>query len=234
MNGLTKQPPQPTGGAQVPAKKDRNTPRNNVGEKTPKCNIPQHPVPRQMTGPSHGGSCSDGDKGRLPGAVDPAAERGHHSSAMDGIAERFLKEEAGTRVSGLDPMDRARFAQLVRQCAANWLLHDRAGLRVTRGAYGVALQFEGPFSGKRIAVFSLRAHHKTLEYRFVGPSPDRKRLGLDAGSLERLARLRDLYAAVLSAQEFVRDAVSVVLNGDRVPDLVPLVEETRRTLDGRQ
>ncbi|MAG56947.1 MAG: hypothetical protein CMJ83_11690 [Planctomycetes bacterium] len=151
---------------------------------------------------------------------------------MDEVAERFLEEEAVVKVPGLDPLDRARFGRLVRQCASNWLLHPRVGLRVTRGRYGMALQFEGPLGGKVISLFSLRALHKAKEYRFVGPNPDRKRLDLDTKSLEGLERLRDLFEALLSGKEGAGETINALLNGTRTPDLVPLVEETRRLLDG--
>ncbi|NRA96441.1 MAG: hypothetical protein HRU14_09560 [Planctomycetes bacterium] len=150
----------------------------------------------------------------------------------DAVAERFHEDEGPVSVPGLDSLDRARFGRLVRQCVANWLLHPRVGLRVTRGKYGMALQFEGPLGDKMVSIFSLRAHHKTAEYRFVGPNPDRGRLGLDTAALESLDRLRDLYEALLSGKEGTGETVNCVLNGTRTPDLVPLVEETRRTLDG--
>jgi hypothetical protein len=152
---------------------------------------------------------------------------------VDELAECFLEEEAQVAVKGLDPMDRARFGHLVRQCAANWLLHPQARLRVTRGKFGMALLFDGPMSGKMVLIFSLRAEHAKGEYRFVGPNGDRKKLGLDPGSLEALDRLRDLYDALLGG-DTTGEAVQAVLNGDRMPDLVPLVEETRRALDGGQ
>lgn len=152
----------------------------------------------------------------------------------DAVAEQFLEDEEAVPVAGLDPLDRARFGRLVRQCAANWLMHPRVGLRITRGKYGMALQFEGPLGGKTFSIFSLRAHHKAGEYRFVGPNPDRRRLGLDAAALQALERLRDLYEALLSGKEGAGDTVNCVLNGTRTPDLVPLVEETRRALDGGQ
>ena len=173
-----------------------------------------------------------GDRVRV---VDPLGAAGQDATAVDHpVAEQFLEEEEAVRVSGLDPLDRARFGRLVRQCAHNWLLHPQGALRTTRGKYGMALQFEGPMGGKTIAVFSLRAHHKTGEYRFVGPNPDRRRLGLKDESLQSLERMRDLYEALLSGKEGAGDTVVCVLNGQRTPDLVPLVEETRRALDGGQ
>lgn len=150
----------------------------------------------------------------------------------DTVAERFLEEEEAVSVAGLDPLDRARFARLVRQCVANWLQHPRVGLRVTRGKYGMALQFEGPLGDKMVSIFSLRAHHKTAEYRFVGPNPDRRRLGFNKETQDALDRLRDLYEALLAGKDGAGDTVTCVLNGARTPDLVPLVEETRRTLGG--
>jgi len=167
--------------------------------------------------------------------VDPDRGRGQHANAVDEpLAEQFLEEESIVPVPGLDPLDRARFGRLVRQCVSNWLVHPRVGLRTTRGKHGMALQFEGPIGGKVISIFSLRAHHKSGEYRFVGPNPDRRRLGLKTESLQSLERMRDLYEALLSGKEGAGDTVVCVLNGRRTPDLVPLVEETRRALDGGQ
>lgn len=167
--------------------------------------------------------------------VDRRRGGGHDADAVDdAVAEHFLEEESTVPVPGLDPLDRARFGRLVRQCASNWLAHPQAALRTTRGKYGMSLQFEGPMGGKTISVFSLRAYHKSGEYRFVGPNPDRRRLGLKPESLQALERMRDLYEALLSGKEGAGDTVVCVLNGERTPDLVPLVEETRRALDGGQ
>lgn len=154
---------------------------------------------------------------------------------MEDIAERFIEEESAHRMPGVDPLDRARFHRLVRQCAANWLLHNRSGLRITRGKQGMTLHFDGPVGGKVLSIFSLRASHRAGEYRFTGPNADRSRMGFGKDHLAALDRLRDLYEAVLSGPDGDQrgaDTISAVILGRRTPDVVPLVEETRRVLDG--
>lgn len=152
---------------------------------------------------------------------------------VDDLVERFLEEEASVQVPGLDPLERARFHQLVRHAVKNWVTHSAATLRVTRGKYGMSLLFEGPVGGKQIAVFALRANHKGGDYRFEGPNRDRRRLGLPDEALESLERLRALYEAVLGAKDGGGEAITAVVGGaSHRADLVPLVEETRRTLDG--
>lgn len=152
---------------------------------------------------------------------------------VEEVAERFLEEETAHPVPGVEPAVRARFHRLVRQCAANWLLHPKATLRITRAKNSSALVFEGPMGGKPVAVFSLRAHYDTKDFRFIGPNPDRKKLGLAPASLTALDRLRDLYEAFL-ADKSGGDAIVTIMKSDRLPDLVPLVEETRRAMDGGQ
>lgn len=148
------------------------------------------------------------------------------------LIEQWLEDEAEVSVPGLDPMDRARFHKVVRESARNWLNHPAASIRSTKGKFGVALQFEGPVSGKQISVFSLRAHHRTKDFRFVGPNPDRRRLSLGDDALEALERLRALFEAVLGTKDGSGEAVTAIISGERGTDLVPLVEEARRTLDG--
>lgn len=148
------------------------------------------------------------------------------------VAERFLDEELHNSGYRIDPVDRARFHRLVRLCVENWVRHPRASLRMNRGKNGVSLLFEGPMGGRTFGVFTLRVDYRKGEYRFIGPNPDRERMGLSPGALETLDRLRDLYAALLSDTSSVETAVSVRLQGKPFPDLVPLVEESRRVLDG--
>jgi hypothetical protein len=103
---------------------------------------------------------------------------------------------------------------------------------MTRGKQGITLLFDGPIGGRSMALFALRVDYKKGEYRFTGPNADRERMGLDPDSLELLSRLRDLYAALLVAGPTTDLSVSATLRGKPFPDLLPLVEETRRVLDG--
>ena len=151
---------------------------------------------------------------------------------MQELIERFLEEESRVAVPDLDPMDRARFHHIVRQCAANWTLSSEASIRTTRGRTGLSLQFDGVMGGKALSIFTLRADHKKGRYLFVGPNGDRQRLGLSSASLEALDRMKELYAAFLANSSTVGGAIQAELNGTPMPDLVPLVEETRRSLDG--
>lgn len=154
---------------------------------------------------------------------------------VEEVAERFLEEETANPVSGIAAAERNRFHRLVRQCAANWLLHPKAGLRINRGRSSLVLQFDGPLGGKPIAVFVLKVGYETRDYRFIGPNPDRKKLGLQPTQVVALDRLRDLYDAFLADKVGnTREHVISILRGERLPDLVPLVEETRRALDGGQ
>lgn len=153
-------------------------------------------------------------------------------ASVQELIERFLEEESRVAVPGLDPMDRARFHHLVRQCAANWVLSSEASIRATKGKTGLSLQFDGVMGGKALSVFVLRADHKKARYYFIGPNPDRARLGLSSQSLEALERMRDLYSAFLANAQPLGEAIQAELNGSPMPDLVPLVEETRRSLDG--
>jgi catechol 2,3-dioxygenase-like lactoylglutathione lyase family enzyme len=155
-------------------------------------------------------------------------------AAVEEVAERFLSEETSRSVPGQRPDDRARFHRLVRQCAANWLLHPHAVLRLTRAKSSITLSFEGPLGGKICSVFTLRAQSGDRGYRFIGPNPDRKKLNLPPKNVLALDRLRELYDAFLPEKEPAKEAISAILHGDRLPDLVPLVEETRRALDGGQ
>jgi hypothetical protein len=105
---------------------------------------------------------------------------------------------------------------------------------MTRGKQGISLLFDGPIGGRNLALFSLRVDYKRGEYRFNGPNADRERMGLKPESLELLGRLRDLYAALLVDGPTTDLAVTATLRGKPFPDLLPLVEETRRVLDGGQ
>jgi catechol 2,3-dioxygenase-like lactoylglutathione lyase family enzyme len=174
-----------------------------------------------------------------PGASEMAREltdpdSGVRMKAVEEVAERFLAEDLSRGMGGFQAEDRARFHRLVRQCAANWLLHPQAGLRTSRTKHTATLGFEGPLGGKTVSVFVLRAHYDEGVYRFIGPNPDRKKLQLQPRCLLALDRLLELYGALLTAKEPMKDAVCATLRGDRLPDLVPLVEETRRALDGGQ
>ena len=153
-------------------------------------------------------------------------------ASVQELIERFLEEESRIVVPELDPMDRARFHHIVRQCAANWVLSSEATVRATKGKTGLTLQFDGVMAGKALSVFVLRADHKKAKYYFVGPNPDRARLGLSPQSLESLDRMKELYSAFLANGQPAGEAVQAELNGTPMPDLVPLVEETRRSLDG--
>ena len=151
---------------------------------------------------------------------------------MREVAERFLREERAHSGPRIDPVDRARFHRLVTFCTELWNRHARTGLRMTRGKQGISLLFDGPIGGRNLALFSLRVDYKRGEYRFNGPNADRERMGLNPESLELLERLRDLYAALLVEGPTTDLAITATLRGKPFPDLLPLVEETRRVLDG--
>lgn len=94
----------------------------------------------------------------------------------------------------------------------------------------MTLVFEGPVATKLLPVFSFRVHFPTQEYRFFGAAaePAKSMPPGCSGVIERIRGLTQAYLGTGDDGPFV----SIVLRGDRMPDLLPLVDETRRTLDG--
>ncbi len=149
---------------------------------------------------------------------------------MEEVAERFLQELISRRVAREFESDRTRFHRLVSTAAAYWLCHPRTTMKLHQTKHTMSLMFEGPVATKQVQIFCFRVHFPTQEYRFLGTVLEPSR-SLPHGCAEVLERIRGLTAAYLGSGES-STAVSVVLKGERMPDLLPLVDETRRTLDG--
>ncbi len=148
---------------------------------------------------------------------------------MEEVAERFLQELLQHRVErGLEP-DRTRLHRMVGTAAAYWLCHPKTTLRFHQTKHTMTLGFEGPIGGESVPLLSFRVHFPTQEYRFNGP-PERSK-SMSHQCIETLKRVKDLYLAFLGSGDSP-NTISVVLKGERMPDLLPIIDETRRILDG--
>jgi catechol 2,3-dioxygenase-like lactoylglutathione lyase family enzyme len=148
---------------------------------------------------------------------------------VEEVAERFLQELLQHRVERDLEHDRTRMHRIVGTAAAYWLCHPKTALRFHQTKHTITLGFEGPIDNVLVPLLSFRVHFPTQEYRFNGP-PERSK-SMSHQCVETLKRVKDLYIAFLGAGDSAT-TISIVLKGERMPDLLPLIDETRRILDG--